>query len=231
MSLQWQNLLVFLLGSNFFLIVKLILADGKKGERKVKVLLIPQSPSPESIITFACVHSNAFWKKLIYWETCINENVIFGDCCFLGTTGSFHGWSIQWEVMAGRSWGWQGQWELFLMSLEADLEFYAWSDRALERSSLVMVGRWNRAGKTGVQSEGPVILELSLRKANILKIGSWLVLRLVHHLDRSFSNLKVHTSHQVILLMYRFWFSGTGVGHEVLHFHQSPGSADAMAHK
>lgn len=34
-----------------------------------------------------------------------------------------------------------------------------------------MMGRWNRAGKTGVQSGGPIILNISLKKASILTAG------------------------------------------------------------
>lgn len=41
-------------------------------------------------------------------------------------------------------------------------------------------------------------------------------------LDRCFSKFSVHTNHPGTLLKFRFWFSSSGVGSEILHFEQSP---------
>lgn len=58
MYLQWLILPSFLLGGVLYLIAKLIQADGKKEKEKKKVILLPQTLSPES---FTCckffVHS------------------------------------------------------------------------------------------------------------------------------------------------------------------------------
>ena len=151
-------------------------------------------------------HSNAFWEEWICWETCTNANVTFGDCCFLGTTGSFHGWSMEWEVMAGRRWGWQGLWELFLWFWEAVLELYAWSDWALERSCLVMVGRWkSRQDKNAVRRH---CYSGAQPKDGQHSENRWLVLQPLCHLYQYCSNLKVAASHLVTLLICRFWFGG-----------------------
>lgn len=159
-----------------------------------------------------CSLSDAFWERWICWETCCNENVTFGDWCFLGTTGSFHGWNVEWEGMAGRREGWQGPWELLLLSWEAVLELYAWSDWALGRSSLVMVGRWkSRQDRSAVRKH---CYSGAQPKEGRHSENRWLVLQPLYHQYQCSSNIKVPASHLVILLICRFWFGGPwrGIG-------------------
>lgn len=75
----------------------------KKGKRKEKVLIL-QCPSPKSITYyhfFLCLLQYHL-KEIKYWEICIHDNVMFGNCSFGEPQVVPCGWSIECEVMAGR---------------------------------------------------------------------------------------------------------------------------------